>query len=134
MKVFFEFSGGPRDGELLEGCPEDANIAQFDIDLATAYFWETRHGKVGEEFFALAPYHSEMSPGAISDRKILGEHKYRVVNRIDESDGMWVVARYIGPVHHSDVPDDHKCPWYEHLVNLGVEEVTAVHLNFPQFP
>lgn len=134
MKVFFEFNGGPRDGELLEGCPEDADVREFDMDRATAHFWETRYGTLGEVFLVRSRYASMTSLKFARDERTPTEHKYRVVNRIDESDAVWVVAQYVGPVCPSQVPEDHKCPWYERLVNLGIQEIVSVHSNFPKLP
>ena len=93
MKIFFQFNGGPRDGELLEGGTEDADVAAFDIDDAPSYYWETNYGKPGTFFFVRSPYSADLptrSPRAPS------EHKYSVVHRPVESDGVWVVAKYVG--------------------------------------
>jgi hypothetical protein len=134
MKVIFEFVGGPRDGELLEGCPEDSDVAQFDIDAATAYFWETLYGEFGSEFFVLSPYAESSRVKHVTSQPHVPEHKYRIANRIDESEDVWTVARYVGPIAHESVPREHKVPWYERLVNLGIKEVLDVHVNFPDLP
>ena len=134
MKVFFEFVGGPRDAELLEGCPHDANIVDFDVDAATAHYWETKYGELGTEFFVLSPYARKIPIMNVHGVRVPPEHEYRIVNRIDDSNETWIVAQYVAPVSHNDVPSEHKCPWYERLINLGIEEVTSVHTNFPEFP
>ena len=134
MKVFFEFVGGPRDAELLEGCPEDSDIPIFDMDAATAYYWETRYGAVDTEFFVLSPYAARSRVKHVADASHAPEHKYRITKRLNENGDVWIVAKYVGPVTHETVPHEHKVPWYERLVNLGIEEVTSVHVNFPEMP
>jgi hypothetical protein len=134
MKVFFEFVGGPRDAELLEGSPEDSDIANFDIDAATAYYWETRYGALDTEFFVLSPYAARSHVKHAAGQSHAPEHKYKITNRLEESGDVWIVATYVGPVAHEAVPPGHKVPWYERLVNLGIEEVTSVHVNFPAMP
>jgi hypothetical protein len=134
MKICFEFKRGPRDGEILEGCPDKANIAEFEMDLATAYYWETNHGSVGEEFFVLSPYADALRPTGLPEEKIPPEHKYCVAERVPLGTDIWVVADYVGSVRACDVPDAHRCPWYERLVNLRIPEIVEVHKNFPELP
>ena len=134
MKVFFEFVGGPRDAELLEGCPEDSNIAIFAIDAASTYYWETCYGRVGTEFYVLSPLSAPTRQKHVAAPHHPPEHKYKIAERVQEGDDVWIVARYVGPVASNEVPDEHQCPWYERLVNLGVDEVTSVHTNFPALP
>jgi hypothetical protein len=134
MKVFFEFVGGPRDAELLEGSPEDSDVANFDIDPATAYYWETRYGALDTEFFVLSPYASQSRVKHVAEQSHAPEHKYKITHRLDENADVWIVATYVGPVAHEAVPHEHKVPWYERLVNLGIEEVGSVHVNFPAMP
>lgn len=134
MKVFFEFVGGPRDAELLEGCPEQSDIQLFDIDAATAYYWGTNYGAEGAEFYVLSPFAAPKRQKHIAASVHPPEHKYVISDRVEENDDVWIVARYVGPVASANVPPDHKCPWYERLVNLGMEEITSVHVNFPEIP
>ena len=134
MKVFFGFVGGPRDAELLEGCPEDSDIPISDIDAATAHYWETRYGTVGTEFYVLSPLAAPTRQKHVTGAIHPPEHKYKITDRVDESGDVWLIARYVGPVAAHQVPSEHKCPWYERLVNIGIEEVISIHVNFPEFP
>jgi hypothetical protein len=131
MKVYFEFIGGPRDGEILEGDTEQGEPQDFDIDIATAYFWETEYGKIGSEFFVLSPFARKRFLARGRKESIPPEHKYRITRSWHEGNEVWVTAAYVAPVRPDDVSEDHKCPWYERLINLGIDEVVSVHPNFP---
>jgi hypothetical protein len=134
VTILFEFQGGPWDGETFAGSPQSADIAEFDLDRATAYFWETHYGRIGDEFFITAQSSSRPEPSGKSNRFLAAWHKYRVAENERIGPDIWVVSHYVGAFRQTDVPDAHRCSWYERLVNLGIPEIAEVHGNFPEFP
>ena len=124
MKVYFEFSGGPRDGEVVEGDTSTADPANRNIDDGTALYWETRYGQSGEEFIVWAPrlmkkYFHRLAAHA-PNRTRPAYHLYQVRDRYAEGEEVWITADYRGAF--ADLPPAHDAWFWESLVAKGITE------------
>lgn len=92
MKLVFKFKGGPVDGKTVIG-------RLGEQDEADRYYALTNRGRVGQRFRVASPYAIE----TLTDEQLqeerphyFQEHFYRVADRLENSDKIFVVAEYLG--------------------------------------
>lgn len=93
MNIAFEFVGGPHDGKVVTGMLGDAGDAE-------RYYLFSNHGAVGQRFKVASDYAVETLAQErlqITERHFFQRHYYRVIERLDEPDQIYIRAEYIPP-------------------------------------
>lgn len=88
MRITFEMSGGPYDGQSVS-----TNLT--DPDRAHGWYWTSNNGKVGQRFQS-APLRALASMQTIGDAKEDGfkAHYYKVTSRTENGEEVYVRAEY----------------------------------------
>ena len=89
--IIFEFVGGPNDGRIVEGPLGEGG----DVDR---YYAFSNRGTVGQVFKVASDYAVETLAKEelkIETRHHFQPHYYRVTDRLEEGDQLWIRAEYV---------------------------------------
>jgi len=89
--ITFEFLGGPKDGEILEGALGEPSDAE-------RYYLFSNHGAVGQRFRVASPHAIEtLTREKLQDdtRHGFQQHYYVVTDRFDDGEDVRVRAEYV---------------------------------------
>jgi hypothetical protein len=96
MRVIFEMSGGPYDGQSVDSESDDLS----ERDWAATWFLVSTHGKVGARFMAISQGAREVMVAAPSgthgSQLGHGFHVYEVTDRLEDGGQVYVRAKYVG--------------------------------------
>lgn len=94
MRVVFEFSGGPLDGELYTDADRDPRT--FDEAMVHVYYQASGKGAMGKCFVTVSPRTLvQMMNPCPEDRGSAQGHKYEVVDCQETSTEVRVRVRYV---------------------------------------